>query len=248
MIEMVYRGTSKDGKGKERTGLPKNIRQIGDAGSDKRVYIEDYVITFLEKTGCAVLLGEVWQNENMKCLFADGAVEIAEGEPNDDMWEKIYREMKQYFPGREVIGWAKKMEEPEEEPDEKLFDLHREQFPGEDRLLFLYDSEENASVFLTENTGIRKQSGYYIYYEKNEQMQSYMVKENEGQSRGGGIKESGWSHPELPQTDRKKTTGRTERGAGAEKQNSDDGAFFIWCKYVSGADDPGDRGDDGQQL
>lgn len=182
MIEMVYRGTSKDGKGKERTGLPKNIRQIGDAGSDKRIYIEDYVITFLEKTGCAVLLGEVWQNENMKCLFADGAVEIAEGEPNDDMWEKIYREMKQYFPGREVIGWAKKMEEPEEEPDEKLFDLHREQFPGEDRLLFLYDSEENASVFLTENTGIRKQSGYYIYYEKNEQMQSYMVKENEGQS------------------------------------------------------------------
>ena len=172
MIEMVYRGTSKDGKGKERTGLPKNIRQIGDAGSDKRVYIEDYVITFLEKTGCAVLLGEVWQNENMKCLFADGAVEIAEGEPNDDMWEKIYREMKQYFPGREVIGWAKKMEDPEEEPDEKLFDLHREQFPGEDRLLFLYDSEENASVFLTENTGIRKQSGYYIYYEKNEQMQS----------------------------------------------------------------------------
>ena len=117
MIEMVYRGTSKDGKGKERTGLPKNIRQIGDAGSDKRVYIEDYVITFLEKTGCAVLLGEVWQNENMKCLFADGAVEIAEGEPNDDMWEKIYREMKQYFPGREVIGWAKKMEDPEEEPD-----------------------------------------------------------------------------------------------------------------------------------
>ena len=117
MIEMVYRGTSKDGKGKERTGLPKNIRQIGDAGSDKRVYIEDYVITFLEKTGCAVLLGEVWQNENMKCLFADGAVEIAEGEPNDDMWEKIYREMKQYFPGREVIGWAKKMEDPEEEPE-----------------------------------------------------------------------------------------------------------------------------------
>ena len=40
MIEMVYRGTSKDGKGKERTGLPKNIRQIGDAGSNKRVYID----------------------------------------------------------------------------------------------------------------------------------------------------------------------------------------------------------------
>lgn len=175
-------GNLKGRKGKGTDRPAEKYPADRDAGSDKRVYIEDYVITFLEKTGCAVLLGEVWQNENMKCLFADGAVEIAEGEPNDDMWEKIYREMKQYFPGREVIGWAKKMEEPEEEPDEKLFDLHREQFPGEDRLLFLYDSEENASVFLTENTGIRKQSGYYIYYEKNEQMQSYMVKENEGQS------------------------------------------------------------------
>jgi len=67
MIEMVYRGTSKDGKGKERTGLPKNIRQIGDAGSDKRVYIEDYVITFLEKTGCAVLLGSRGVNQTMIC-------------------------------------------------------------------------------------------------------------------------------------------------------------------------------------
>ena len=85
MIEMVYRGTSKDGKGKERTGLPKNIRQIGDAGSDKRVYIEDYVITFLEKTGCAVLLGEVWQNENMQCLFADGASVAARSQYKPDM-------------------------------------------------------------------------------------------------------------------------------------------------------------------
>ncbi len=112
------------------------------------------------------MLGEVWQNENMKCLFADGAVEIAEGEPNDDMWEKIYREMKQYFPGREVIGWAKKRWRSRKKNRMRSFDLHREQFPGEDRSLFLYDSEENASVFLTENTGIRKQSGYYIYYEK----------------------------------------------------------------------------------
>ena len=60
MIEMVYRGTSKDGKGKERTGLPKNIRQIGDAGSDKRVYIEDYVSHFWKRQAvrcCSVKSG-----------------------------------------------------------------------------------------------------------------------------------------------------------------------------------------------
>ena len=85
MIEMVYRGTSKDGK--ERNSLPKNIRQIGDAGKEKRVYIEDYVITFLEKTDCAVLLGEVWQNGSMKCFFADGAVKIESELPEDASWE-----------------------------------------------------------------------------------------------------------------------------------------------------------------
>ena len=41
MIEMVYRGTSKDGKGKERTGLPKNIRQIGERDEVVRLYVED---------------------------------------------------------------------------------------------------------------------------------------------------------------------------------------------------------------
>ena len=181
MIEMVYRGTSKDGK--ERNSLPKNIRQIGDAGKEKRVYIEDYVITFLEKTDCAVLLGEVWQNGSMKCFFADGAVKIESELPEDASWEGVYREMKASFPGREILGWAKKMEELEEETlPEKIADVHREQFPGEDRLLFLYDEEENANIYLTESTGLLKQPGYCIYYEKNEQMQNYMIKVNEGKS------------------------------------------------------------------
>ena len=28
--------------------MPKNIRQIGDGGGNRKVYIEDYVMTFLE--------------------------------------------------------------------------------------------------------------------------------------------------------------------------------------------------------
>ena len=183
MIEMVYRGSSKDGNENGRSSLPKNIRQIGDAGKEKRVYIEEYVITFLEKTDCAILLGEVWQNGSMKCLFADGAVKVEADLPDDASWENIYREMKTCFPGREILGWAKRMEELEEETlPETLLDVHREQFPGEDRLLMVYDEEENANVYLTESTGIHRQPGYCIYYEKNEQMQNYMIKKNEGKS------------------------------------------------------------------
>ena len=137
------------------------------------------MITFLEKTDCAILLGEVWQNGSMKCLFADGAVKVEADLPDDASWENIYREMKTCFPGREILGWAKRMEELEEETlPETLLDVHREQFPGEDRLLLVYDEEENANVYLTESTGIHRQPGYCIYYEKNEQMQNYMIEKN----------------------------------------------------------------------
>lgn len=181
MIEMIYKGTSKNGEQEERKSLPKNVRQIGETEKDKRVYIEDYAATFLEGTDCAVLLGEIWQNGNMKCLFVDGAVKVEGENFEESVWEKVYREINTYFPGREILGWARSTDNQEEELPAYLTDIHREQFPGEDKLL-VWHGPEGSSIYLTESTGIKKQPGYYIYYEKNEQMQSYMVKENEGKS------------------------------------------------------------------
>ena len=34
---------------KQETVLPKNIRQIGEIQQDKKVYLEDYVMTFIRK-------------------------------------------------------------------------------------------------------------------------------------------------------------------------------------------------------
>ena len=59
MIEMVYKGKDKDGKDERR--LPKNVRQIGEAGKGKKVYLEDYVVTYLHQVEAAVLLGETGQ-------------------------------------------------------------------------------------------------------------------------------------------------------------------------------------------
>lgn len=181
MIEMIYRGTSKNNSKESRKALPKNIRQIGEIGDDTRIYIEDYAATFMEGTDCAVLLGEIWGNGNIKCLFVDSALKVAPEMFGDNMWEQVYRDAKEYFPGREILGWSKRVEESEE-PDEETLNLHREQFPGEDRLLILHDIEGESNIYLTESTGIRQQPGYCLYYEKNEQMQNYMVKENEGKS------------------------------------------------------------------
>lgn len=181
MIEMIYRGTSKNNGQESRKALPKNIRQIGDMGRDTRVYIEDYAATFLEGTEYAILLGEIWQNGTMKCFFVDGALKVEPENFGDNMWEGVYRDAKEYFPGKEILGWAQKTESAEEAEDETL-NIHREQFPGEDRLFVLHDMEGECGIYLTETTGIKKQPGYCLYYEKNEQMQNYMVRENEGKT------------------------------------------------------------------
>ena len=50
MIEVIYKDEKQTAKGNEGDfRLPKNIRQIGLPGEEYRIYIEDYVYTFLKK-------------------------------------------------------------------------------------------------------------------------------------------------------------------------------------------------------
>lgn len=230
MIEMIYKGNAKSNGRRERRGLPKNIRQIGEAGKEKRIYIEDYAATFLERTACAVLLGEVWQNGTMKCFFIDGALKVEPEEFGDAMWEKVYAEARQYFQGAEILGWASRAEEPEEEPEDEVLDLHREQFPGEDQILLLHGENGETSVYLAENAGIKKQNGYCVYYEKNEQMQNYMIQKNEGKSVD--------AEEEIPdraiQNFRKRFAEKMEK-AGQEAKEAKEANASLTVRFLYGA-------------
>ena len=60
--------------------------------------------------------------------------------------------------------------------NEKISKIHIDNFPGRDKALFMIDSlEEEDAWYLFENNGLKKQSGYYIYYTRNDAMQSYMM-------------------------------------------------------------------------
>ena len=41
------------------------------------------------------------------------------------------------------------------------------------------DMEKEESFYISENNQLHKQKGYYIYYEKNEEMQNYMIEQNQ---------------------------------------------------------------------
>lgn len=181
MIEMVYKG--KDGTEKDEKKLPKNVRQIGEAGRGKRIYLEDYAVTYLHQTEAAVLLGEAWEKDGIRYIFVHGAVSVEDPEFGADIWETVYRDVREYFPDSEVLGWSMQSSEQPEESDQKISRIFKMHFDREDTVLLIYDPAEKEDILFAEENGVlKKAGGYYVYYDKNKSMQEYMVCKNAGKS------------------------------------------------------------------
>ena len=195
MIEVIYKDEKQMAKGNEGIfNLPKNIRQIGLPGEEYRIYIEDYVYTFLRKIAekteeesgtVAVFTGETKWNSGTGYLFIKGALLADVGETtaehvefSDITWQKIHEEIEQYFPGQEIVGWFLAQKSLLMEVTEGLQRLHMKLFGGEKVLMLMDPVEKEETFFCYENGLMVRQSGYYIYYEKNPQMQAYMLEKN----------------------------------------------------------------------
>lgn len=169
--------------------MPKNIRQIGDGGGNRKIYVEDYVITFLERLSTedkhkkAVLLGEVREQELYPYIFVSGAVEADNFSVDDAQRQELQEKMEQYFSGKCVVGWFMTAEESPVSATQEMTDIFQREFPGENQILIVRDiQEEETMIFMMEEEKPAVQPGYYIYYDKNPAMQNYMVVLNEGKS------------------------------------------------------------------
>lgn len=183
---------------------PKNIRQIGESTSQKKIYVEDYVFTYIkelvkkEYAECRimVLLGHYVKTQDSRIILINGAVE-AEGIQydletvfNNDTWTSVYENIKKYFNDVEVVGWCIGGPGFILENEEKLKKIHLDNFAGVDKALLKYDSMENEEAFyIYEHGTLNRQSGYYIYYEKNEDMQNYIMEYKSSRAKSGKQKE-----------------------------------------------------------
>ncbi len=179
--------------------IPKNIRQIGTMNSHSKViYVEDYVMTFIKQLserdpgGCkvAVLLGYYAKTEGCKNIFIKGAIEMKNIDLSagvvltDEGWTGIYENIKKYFTDVEIIGWALTGPEFYLDSMEKIKKVHMSNFSGPDKTLLKLDSmEKEENFYVSENNQLVSLDGYYIYYEKNEEMQNYMVENKEEDTR-----------------------------------------------------------------
>lgn len=202
MIEIVYNKEKETATGNEEYFcIPRNIRQIGRVPSNNRIYIEDYAYGYLssyekekEKKGnAAILLGKCNWKEGVSYIFAKSALFMTDLEITaehisitDAVWGNIYEEMKEYFPGQEVVGWYLSLPGNAMKITEVIYRAHLNHFGGNDKVLFLADpDEQEEAFFLYRNGHLEKQDGYYIYYEKNTPMQQYMLRKKPKESVDG---------------------------------------------------------------
>lgn len=199
MIEIVYKEEKQEANGNEAFfHIPNNIRQIGDCRGNRKIYIEDYVYTYLRKLSrehgqegrAAVLLGKYNWAEGNSYVFIRSAMEIPGLEVcperigfTEDTWKGIHEEMRQYFSTQDIVGWALLMPEYDFEKNDAIRRVHLTHFAGNDKVLFAMEAQEQEEQFLAyENGGMVKEPGFYVYYEKNEPMQNYMIERNQNKS------------------------------------------------------------------
>ena len=195
MVEKRYESEEKTtSKAGAKVKIPKNIRQIGQISDKLRIYVEDYVKTYARQLAegdytercVAVLVGEYTQSEVGRNVFIYGAVE-AEGAYfdgkvtfNEGIWAAVYENIKKYFPEGEIVGWYYGGTGFGTEDGDMIKQVHIDNFSGRDKVLLTYDVlEKEDNFYLFESGTIMLQPGYYIYYEKNQEMQGYMVDHKE---------------------------------------------------------------------
>ena len=198
MIEIIYKEENKETQGEEAMFcIPRNIRQIGLIRDDFKIYMEDYVYTFLvrlsraenenegPKARVAVLTGETKWWSGTTYLFVKGALMVNDMEAaedhvdfTDEIWVKIHAEQEKYFADQEIVGWFFSQPQLSLEITELFARVHLKHFGGEKILMLMEPLEKEDAFFRYENSFMARQSGYYIYYEKNPLMQAYMIEKN----------------------------------------------------------------------
>ncbi len=171
--------------------LPRNIRQIGERDQSVRLYLEDYVNTYLKRLypkggqdlRAGVLLGTAEDRNGTPYLFVDGALEMEDvtetGEKvafTDAAWKKTYQAMEQMFPKRVILGWFLCGAAGSALSPVNYWKAHGQYFAGKNQLMYLnsgLDGEE--AVYVAAADGFYRLKGYSIYYERNQMMQDYMI-------------------------------------------------------------------------
>lgn len=186
--------------------LPKNVRQIGTIDKKSVIYIEDYVVTYLEQMarkeklqfGAAALYGKTVFQKDEKYVFISAAVfeedkpalqtgpgDVIEHGPTENMLATFLENEEKYFSELKPVGVAVIHKDSVRIPDAWIRKSKMDSLLGCGAVLIDLNTEgDGAEYFFYNEESIVLQSGHYIYYERNELMQSFLVEWHENAQTG----------------------------------------------------------------
>ena len=171
--------------------LPKNVRQIGNVSDSSKIYVEDYVDTFFnqlcEKAEAgmqgAFLVGETVHEDDQDYIYVYGAIGMQQLEMkgkdfviNDEVWKTACETCKEFFGDAAILGWFVTGEDMPKEITHNIKKIHQKYFPREKSVFVtksVRDKEEKFYIYKFRE--MLECGGHYIYYEKNVEMQNYMI-------------------------------------------------------------------------
>ncbi len=171
--------------------LPKNVRQIGNVSDSSKIYVEDYVDTFFnqlcdkaeqEMLG-AFLVGETVQDEEQDYIYVYGAIQMKElGVKGKDfvieesVWKNACEVCKEYFEDAEILGWFIAGGESNVAVNHNIKRMHQKYFSREKSLFVTKNARDKEEKFyIYKFKDMLECGGHYVYYEKNLEMQNYMI-------------------------------------------------------------------------
>lgn len=146
--------------------LPKNICQVGETEGNPKILIEEYAVSFLQEIiqkakdpQIVVFYGDGYERDGIRYYYLKGvASHRASGNILNKMDEFYFQTIgKQYFPTWKGIGWYY-LEEGKNDILEILQNMREQDF--------------------------RKLKGYYVYFEKNTEMEDYMLHRQKREKSG----------------------------------------------------------------
>ncbi len=171
--------------------FPKNVRQVGNVCDTPKIYVEDYVDTYLAQLKDkvsdmpvgALLMGENLSIEGQECVCITGAVQIKGVEENAGeirimpaVLEETREECKSYFPGKEIVGWFLIAPGRPMTLSGSMVKIHEQIFTKKNSIFVLKHAEEDEEIYFAyKYHELMQMGGYYIFYEKNPEMQNYMI-------------------------------------------------------------------------
>ena len=171
--------------------LPKNVRQIGNVSDEPKIYVEDYVDTYLnqlkdkakdEPVGIA-LAGEILVLEGQPVVYISGAFRLAEVEVRgkeislkEETVKQMETDRKKYFPETEIVGWGLIEDGKPMGRSREVGRIHSKYFSKDQSVFIWKNSLDGEEVFYAFKYGeLMQMGGHYVFYEKNPAMQNYMI-------------------------------------------------------------------------